>query len=115
MFLRILFLPLAALALMLAGCAHGLMRGSVAMKVSDTEAHVCMDNTEAKVGDRVTLYKNNCPTTGGGARSGLGAGGRCEKVELGQGSVTEILNQHYSVVKFDPGVPFEEGTFVEKR
>ena len=115
MFLRILFLPLAALALMLAGCAHGLMRGSVAMKVSDTEAHVCMDNTEAKVGDRVTLYKNNCPTKGGGARSGLGAGGRCEKVELGQGSVTEILNQHYSVVKFDPGVPFEEGTFVEKR
>jgi hypothetical protein len=114
MFLRILFLPLAALALTLTGCAHELMRGSVAMKVSDTEAHVCMDNTEAKVGDRVTLYKNNCPSKGGGARSGL-AGGGCEKVKLGQGSVTEILNQHYSVVKFDSGVPFEEGTFVEKR
>lgn len=115
MFLRILFLPLASLVLMLTGCAHGLMRGSVAMKVSDTEAHVCMDNTEAKVGDRVTLYKNNCPSTGGRVRSGLGRGGKCEKVELGYGTVTEILNQHYSVVKFDSGVPFEEGTFVEKR
>ncbi len=114
MFLRKLFLPLSLAALTLTGCAHGLMRGSVAMKVSDTEAHVCMDNTEAKVGDRVTLFRNNCPTKGGRARSGDG-GGSCEKVQLGQGTVTEILNQHYSVVKFDPGVSFEEGSFVEKR
>lgn len=113
MFLKILFLPLAVLALALTGCTHGLTRGIVAMKVSDTEAHVCMDDTEAKVGDRVTLYKSSCPSTGGRVRSG--AGGGCEKVKLGQGTVTEILNKHYSVVKFDSGVPFEEGTFVEKR
>lgn len=115
MFLNKMFLPLAVTALMLTGCAHGLMRGSVAMKVSDTEAHVCMDKTEAKVGDRVTLFKNACTGSSGGIRTGLGAPRSCEKVQLGQGTVTEILNNHYSVVKFDAGVPFEEGTFVEKR
>lgn len=108
-----LFLSLTALTIILSGCAHNLMRGSVAMKVSDTEAHVCLDDSEAKVGDRVTLYKNSCPNKAGYIRSG-GVGGTCEKVKVGQGTVTEIINQHYSVVKFDSGVPFEEGMFIEK-
>ncbi len=112
MFLRKVFIPMSALTLALAGCSHGLMRGSVAMKVSDTEAHVCLDDTEAKVGDRVTLFKSKC--SGGGSKGG-GSGRSCEKVQLGQGTVTEILSHHYSVVKFDAGVPFDEGTFVEKR
>lgn len=81
------------------------------MKISDTEAHVCMDNSESKVGDRVTLFKNNCPKAGGKGDPSAG----CEKIQLGQGTVTKILNHHYSVIKFDAGVPFEEGTFVEKR
>lgn len=109
---KILVTLVAALAV-LSGCAHGLMRGSVAMKISDTEAHVCMDKSEAKVGDRVTLFRNNCPVKGG--RDLGGGGGACTKVELGKGTVTETLNDHYSVVKFDPGVKFSEGTFVEKR
>lgn len=113
--LRKILLPLSTVSLILTGCAHGLMRGSVAMKVSDTEAHVCMDKTEAKVGDRVTLFKNACTGGQGGIRAGLGDARHCEKVQLGQGTVTEILNNHYSVVKFDAGVPFEEGTFVERR
>ncbi|OQW47464.1 MAG: hypothetical protein A4S09_15190 [Proteobacteria bacterium SG_bin7] len=106
---RIILVVTGLIATTLMGCAHGLMRGSVAMKVSDTEAHVCMDKSEAKVGDRVTLFRNNCPA------KGVGGGGTCTKVELGQGTVTEILNDHYSVVKFDPGVKFSEGAFVEKR
>ncbi len=108
MFSRKVFIPSLLASLMLVGCSHGLMRGSVAMKVSDTEAHVCIEET--KVGDKVTLFKNSCSR--GSARSG---GGNCEKVQLGQGVVSQILNDHYSLVKFDQGVTFEEGTFVEKR
>lgn len=115
MFQKLFLVPALASGLMLTGCAHNLMRGSVAMKVSEDEAHVCMDKSEAKVGDRVTLFKNACTGTGGGGRSGLGSSRSCSKVEVGKGTVKEILNQHYSVVKFDPGVAFEEGTFVEKR
>lgn len=113
MFLRRFFLFLVAL-LVFSGCTHGLMRGSVAMKVSDTEAHVCIDDSEAKVGERVSLYKNKCSNSTTSGRLGLSKQ-RCEKAYLGQGTITEILNQHYSVVKFDPGVSFEEGTFIEKR
>ncbi|MDZ4082158.1 MAG: hypothetical protein U1E10_04425 [Bdellovibrionales bacterium] len=80
------------------------------MKVSESEAQVCLD--EAKVGDRLTLFKNSCPTKGTSLRSSSNSG-MCEKVRVGQGTVTEILNQHYSVLKADAGVPIEEGNFVE--
>jgi hypothetical protein len=96
-------------ALSLGGCAHGVMRGSVAMKTSDREAHICMGNDEVKVGDKVAAYRNNCPAKG---RSG--DGGICTKVRMGEGTVTKALNEHYSVVTFEPGVSFDEGTFVEK-
>lgn len=90
-------------------CAHQTMRGSVAMKISKDEAHVCLGNNEAKVGDKVVVYTNNCPPLAGrDAYTQL-----CEKKEVGHGEVTRLLNEHYSVVKFDKGVKFSEGTFVE--
>lgn len=98
------------ISIALFGCAHGTMRGSVAMKITDEEAHVCMGNGEVKVGDRIALYKNIC--TGGKGRTG-DAGG-CTKKFLGNGLVERTLNEHYSVVKVDSGVQFEEGAIVEK-
>jgi N-methylhydantoinase B/oxoprolinase/acetone carboxylase alpha subunit len=105
---------ITSLAVMgLSGCAHRVMRGSVAMKTSDTEAHVCMGKGEVTAGDRVRLFENACGGEGAGLRSGIGTS--CEKVELGMGTVEKVLNEHYSVVKFDKGVRFEKGTFVEKQ
>lgn len=100
----------ALMALILGGCAHGIMRGSVAMKAGENEAHVCMGEGEVKVGDHVALFMNKCKFKGPRGEGGA----PCEKVRLGEGSVTEVLNKHYSVVRFEPGVSFEEGTFVEK-
>jgi hypothetical protein len=105
-----LFLVMVLAAIGLSGCAHGIMRGSVAMKISDTEAHVCMGRGEVMAGDRVKLFKSVCV---GKDRSGRSAS--CEKKELGMGTVEEVLNDHYSVVKFDQGVQFEEGAIVEKQ
>ena len=114
--MKITFVATALTALALSGCAHSMMRGSVAMKVSDNEAHVCMGDQDVKAGDRVTLFKNVCTGgKGGGARSGLGDTGSCKKEKLGEGSVERILNEHYSVVKVNPGVQFEEGNIVEKQ
>lgn len=105
-------------ATMATGCAHSTMRGSVAMKASDDEAHVCMGEKEVKEGDTVALFKNVCtsPKGGGGRgdRGGDGFGG-CKKVRLGEGNVERVLNEHYSVVKVNPGVQFEEGNIVEKK
>lgn len=97
----------------LSGCAHKVMRGTVAMKTSENEAHVCMGKGEVAVGDKVTLFRNECVGKGVGDRPG--GGGTCEKKEVGSGMVQEVLNQHYSVVRFAQGVQFEEGSFVEKR
>src|SRR5689334_10544955 len=102
-------LVLAATIVALSGCAHSVMRGTVAMKTSDSEAHVCMGKGEVNASDRVTLFRNVC-AAGSPRRRVL-----CEKREIGKGTVQGVLNEHYSVVKFDPGVEFEEGTFVEKR
>ena len=98
----------------LSGCAHSVMRGSVAMKTSENEAHVCMDKGEVKPGDRVTLFRNVCTGKGGGGRGEGGGNRSCEKRQIGKGTVKENLSEHYSLVQFDEGVQFEEGTFVEK-
>ena len=105
------------LAAFVTGCAtHATMRGGVAMKVSDSEAHVCLGNGEVKEGDKVTAFYNDCQNRSGGSGRNSGAyGAPCVKTKLGEGKITKILNEHYSVVQFEEGVKFTEGTFVEKQ
>ncbi len=98
-----------AIATLLGGCATTLHRGVVAMKIDAQTAHVGMNRSEVAVGDHVQLYGNKC--TGGGRES---AGDRsCTKIAKGHGQVTEILGNDYSVVKFDQGVSFSTGDFIE--
>lgn len=110
-YLNLILLAFAALAV---SCAHNTMRGGVAMKVSETEAHVCLGEGEVKEGDKVIAFYNDCQKEIAGDKSGA-YGTPCVKTKIGQGVVTKILNDHYSVVKFEDGVKFSEGTFVEKQ
>ncbi len=114
--MKILF-AVITLSLLATGCAsHSTMRGSVAMKISDSEAHVCLGEGEVKAGDKVTAFYNDCQNREAGGSDKAGAYGiPCVKTKLGSGIVTKVLNSHYSVVEFDKGVKFTEGTFVEKR
>lgn len=100
----------------LTSCAHHqMMRGSVAMKANGQEAHVCLGENEVKVGDRVIAFRNECkpgPGFEGSVRGGRGV--TCKLEKLGGGTVISLLNDHYSTVRFDQGVTFEEGTVVEK-
>jgi hypothetical protein len=95
-----------ALTLALATGCTSVHRGVVAMKIDDTTAHVCMNRDEVAVGDTVQLYRNVCTRRGGSTR--------CEKKALATGTVTEILNDHYSVVTLPAGTEFKEGDFVER-
>ena len=106
--MKLSLVTLGTVALVLSGCAHGKMRGSVAMKTSERDAHVCLDKGDAKVGDTVQLFSNRC------TKGPKGDGPSCEKVAQGNGIVSGIINDHYSVVTFDQGVKFAEGDFVEK-
>lgn len=101
---------LITLMLVSSGCAHHQMRGSVVMKINGDEAHVCLGDFEVFAGDRVVLYKNVC-SKGGKDRN---ASVSCEKIKLGNGRVERVLNEHYSLIKVDDGVEFEEGDIVEK-
>lgn len=105
------------LAVTLVGCStHSTMRGSVAMKISEDEAHVCMGNKDVKVGDRVNAFINVCTNgTGKAKRSSTNEiVNSCTKEKIGVGTVTSLLNEHYSVVKFDTKLDFSEGTIIEK-
>jgi len=93
-------------AAMATGCGHAAMRGHVVMKVDPTTAHVCLGKGEVAVNDPVRLYKNICEASGKRAA--------CRKEAVGDGKVTELLDDHYSVVTFPAGTPFEEGFTVEK-
>lgn len=107
---KIFFVCLAAVGL--SGCAtHSVMRGTVAMKVSENEAHVCMNKDEVKQGDHLVLYKNVCETKDSGRDRTTSV---CKKVESGHGEISQILNEHYSAVKFPEGTKFSEGDVVEK-
>ena len=90
-------------------CAHGTKRGSVAMKVSDKEAHVSLGKDDVKMGDILTLFKNECNTHSGGDSTLI-----CNKVRLGSAEVSQPINEEYSIIQVEPGVQFNEGTIVEK-
>lgn len=107
---------LIGLALFVAmGCnAHNAMRGSVVMKVSDIDAHVCLGQDEVKKGEPIRLYKNVCADRVGGVpKVGSIPVQSCKKELAGEGQVAEVLNSHYSVVRFPQGTQFQEGDTVE--
>lgn len=104
--LKVFLIMAVIAAISFTGCAasHKGMRGSVAMKVNEQEAHVCLGSNEVKVGDKLVVYNNDCKSQN-----------RCLKVKVGEAKVTQVLDEHYSIVQFDPGVAFEEGTVLEKQ
>ena len=114
---RVLFLVLVA------GCGHTIMRGTVVMKINETDAHVCLGRGEVARNDLVTLYKNECGpmdrmvAVAGSGTSSERTGSRyvpCVKRRIGGGRVVDVLNDHYSVVRFGEKLPFKEGDTVEK-
>lgn len=99
-------IALIAGALVLSSCASQLHRGVIAMKIDENTAHVGLNKNEVTVGDHVELYGNKCTTTKGQQN--------CKKISKGHGIVTEVLSDDYAAVKFDSGVAFQEGDFIEK-
>jgi hypothetical protein len=96
---------LLSILALLAGCTT-MHRGVVAMKIDETTAHVGLNKSEVAVGDHVQLFGNKCTNTKSGQN--------CKKISKGHGVITEILSDDYAAVKFDTGVAFQEGDFIEK-
>lgn len=99
--------------LLLSGCAHKFMRGTVAMKLNEKKAHVCLGEDTVKTGDKLVFYSNKCTRTNAGS-SRINADVDCEMKKLGEGTVSKILNSHYSEVNTDGTFSFKEGTLVQR-
>jgi len=100
-----------SLGFFLFGCAPSLTPGRVAMKINDGEAHVCLGENQMKVkeGDKVGFFNNNC-----GTKHRHANGSPCSMNKIGEGVVTQLLDERCSVVRVVPGTKFEEGNMVEK-
>jgi hypothetical protein len=80
---------------------------------SAKEADVCLGKDEVKPGDKVALFKNECKSRTGSNKEG-GESSSCTKLKLGEGRVSQVLDEHYSTIQVDFGVSIAEGTIVEK-
>lgn len=83
------------------------------MKMDDRTAHVCLHRDEAQVGDEVTVFRNVCSRQQPPYSKGTGTV-RCQKKEIGSGTITSFLNEHYSEARFSAGTDFKEGDMVER-
>lgn len=98
----------------ISGCAPAVHRGSVAMKIGDNEAHVCLGNDEVVPGDKVTYFRNVCTPSNAGTKPVKPTLARCEKKRIGTGTIKSVLNEHYSVASIDGSFEYREGDIVEK-
>ena len=108
--MSLMYVVILAISLVASGCGHKMMRGTVAMKLNKKNAHVCLGDGSVKTGDKVAFITNKC--TGAGGRHGDKRS--CELVTLGEGTVSKVLNSHYSEIATDGSFSFDEGTIVEK-
>ena len=97
------------LCLALSACATTRTRGVVAMKIDDRTAHVCVRKVEVRVGDRMGLYRNQCTRTPP-PRPHV----HCDMTLVGEGTLTELLNEHYAILVFDKPTDYREGDLIEK-
>ncbi len=100
---------------LLTSCAAAVHRGSIAMKINNNEAHVCLGKGEVVVGDKIKIFRNVCSTKGyTGTKPGLSSRSFCVKKLIGSATITEVLNNHYSIAKIENSVEYREGDIVEK-
>ena len=119
-----------SMILILSGCAHTFMRGTVAKKISAKKAVICLGSNDVKVGNIVKFEESVCshsagignPTVHeladagsiGGYTEHTGYGqSQCELINLGRGKVTRLINDHYSVVETNGDFRFKESTQVQ--
>ncbi len=102
----------------LSGCAnlqtHEHARGSVVAMDTPTEAHVCMNSTEVKQGEQLSLFKTVCVTKKTGGKFPTEQT-NCDKVSKGFAEVTENSKPHFIKVKAMNDAVIEEGYIVEKQ
>jgi hypothetical protein len=103
------FIALAFATLAACATGHEAMNGTVVMKVSETEAHVCIFGKDAPVGAQVQLFRHNCEMKGGATPNRY----ECTKQQVAIGKIATKMGGHYALVTFPQGTKIEDGYTVE--
>ena len=98
---------LTVILFMLSSCTISNHKGSVVMKINNTEAHIYMENNQVELGSRIALVRKICK------KEWFRVPETCIDKRMTEGTVTKLLNDHYSVVKFDNDVNIVEGDYIE--
>jgi hypothetical protein len=96
---------IAALITVSIACSKVTRGGVVVMRIDDHEAHVGLGSNDVTRGDQLTLFRHVC--TGAKIKT-------CHKQAVGSGTVTEVLNESYSIARFSTVNSLREGDIVEK-
>ena len=91
----------------LSSCLTSLRKGTILMKINNTEAHVYMEKDQVELGSRIVLVRESCK------KEWFRAPKTCIDKRITEGTVTKLLNDHYSIVNFDNDVNIVEGDRVE--
>lgn len=103
--MRLLIMPIVAIALWSIETI-GAVQGDVTMKINSTHGLVNVGEAKVSPGDRVTFFKKQC------------VGGKlpvCKIEKVGGGRIVRVLNENYSEVETDTGVPFHEGYIIRTK
>jgi hypothetical protein len=111
---KVLKLLCTSLVLSLVSCAQrGLVtRGKVVMKISGEESHVNLGDGVVREGDKVAILREECPESLVGKNIPAVKATHCQTVKRGEGMVTRVLNDKYSIISTQ-GVSIREGDIVE--
>jgi hypothetical protein len=97
----------------LTGCAT-MSHGTIAERIGKDEAQVYLGRSDGiAAGDRVALYRQDCLEEMGSNVMFM-EDTHCDRIHVGDGTVEEVLDDHTSRIKADPGVKFGYGTVVEQ-
>ena len=98
--------PACLIAFAVAGCAAATpgVRGQVMMKIDSATSHLRMPENSVRVGDQLRFMRKRC--------NGSGKLIHCDDSLVGEGTIAELLNSRYSVVRVG-NAEVEEGDAVE--
>lgn len=106
-------LCLAALGLILAGCAHTHeVQGPEPRSEIPEGIRVAIGGKEIAEGEKVNVLRSVCKTRAGGRR---GSGKSCQDQKVGEALVLKVLDHDSAIVRPNEGLTMDSSMTVEKQ
>jgi len=95
-------------------CAHSHIGGSVLHKEGDGSAHICLGENLVKQGDKMAVYDVKCDSGRRGTELKPTPRRVCKKTKVGEATVVEVTDEHFSRIQPIGQIELEKGQVVER-